>query len=200
MRIRRTLPRLAATAFVGVLALGALTGCGSDEPKADSPGTSAGTDQTPGPASDETDTASGGLIDICTLVTEAEISDLLGGPVTSEEIPGGGCNFSNEDDPRAASVSLNSSVLDEGAGGFEGSVAGISGVLQGDAGSPLDGVGDQAYVKTGTFGGGETVRGSGLVRVGTNVFQVDLSPDPGTNATKVRSTVVDILTLISTKA
>lgn len=194
MRLSRPLVTVAALAMLATAA-----GCGGDDEPAS--GSTAPGATTSAAGGGETDSPSGGLTDICTVLTEAEVSSLLGGPVTVEEVPGGGCNFSNEDDPRATSVQVTSSVVDEGAGGFEGSVAGISGVLQGDDGEALAGVGDQAYVKTGTFGGGsELVRGSGLVRVGSTVVQVDLSPEQGTSGAKVRSIVVDTLTLIATKA
>lgn len=193
MRLSRPLVTVAALAMLATAA-----GCGGDEEP--SSGSTAPGATTSAADDGETDSPSGGLTDICTVLTEAEVSDLLGGPVTVEEVPGGGCSFSNEDDPRATSVQVTSSVVDEGAGGFEGSVAGISGVLQGEDGEALDGVGDQAYVKTGTFGGGELVRGSGLVRVGSTVVQVDLSPELGTAGAKVRSLIVDTLTLIATKA
>lgn len=184
--------------LVAVLAI-ATAGCGSDD-KTQADRSTAPAGSSSNANDDETDTASGGLIDICTKVTDAEISALLGGPVTSEDVPGGGCNFSDEDNPRAASVQLTSSLLNEGAGGFEGSVAGISAVLQGSPGAPLDGVGDQAFVKVGTFASSEFVRGSGLVRVGSTVFQVDLSPNQGTSAKEVQAIMVDTLNLIATKA
>lgn len=197
MRLPRTL-----TCLITAAALAALAGCGSED--ADTPASSSSSSSAPssGPSSaggDEADNASGGLIDICNLVTDAEISDLLDGKVTKEEVPGGGCNFSNEDNPRAASLQINASVIDDGAGGFEGSIAGLEGVLQGAGGGAVEGVGDQAYVKTGTFAGSEFVRGSGLVRVGTTAVQVDLSPNEGTSAKDVRAIVVDALTLVASK-
>jgi len=200
MRSIRTLTQLAtAVALVG--ALGSLSACGSDDTDTGSTPTGTATDGTSAPSGDETDAASGGLVDVCAKVTADEISALLGGPVTSKETPFDGCNFSNEDDPRATSVSLSPSVVDEGAGGFAGSVSGVNGVLQGDAGGPVDAVGDEAYAKTGTFGGSELIRGSGLVRVGTTVVQVDVSPDARKNlsATDVQALVVDTLNLVATK-
>lgn len=186
MRATRTLTTLAALAALTVPAA-----CGADE----SP-TAEVTDGTTLPTGED-DAA---VLDVCALVTEAEVSEVLGGTVTSEEVPGGGCNFSNEEDPRAASVQIVASVLDEGAGGFEGSVSGVSGVLQGDDGGALDGIGDQAYAKTGTFGDSDFVRGSGLVRLGTTVVQVDLSPNAGTAAADVKAVLVDALTLVASKA
>lgn len=199
MASSRALTRLTSV-VTGVLALVVLTGCGGSDDKDASAGSPVSTSSEPQDNGDETDSASGGLIDICSKVTAAEISELLGGPVTSEEVPGGGCSFSNEENPRAASVQLNSSLLDEGAGGFDGSVAGISAVLQGSPGAALDGVGDQAFIKVGTFASSELVRGSGLVRVGSTVFQVDLSPNQGTSAKDVQAIMVDALNLIATKA
>ncbi|MCZ4497483.1 MAG: hypothetical protein JWQ74_36 [Marmoricola sp.] len=202
MRSPRNLLQLAtAVALVG--ALSSLAACGSDDAGTDT-GTTAPTGNSTASApagGDETGTASGGLVDICTKITAAEISDILGGPVTSETVPGGGCNFSNEDDPRATSVQLVSSVVDEGAGGFAGSVSGLNAVLPGSAGGPVDGVGDEAYAKTGSLAGSELVRGSGLVRVGTNLVQVDLSPDSRKNlsATDVQAIVVDTLNLVAPK-
>lgn len=180
-------------AIIAVLATLTLAGCGTEEGESPT-----------GTTSDRT-TQSGGedastVLDICSLVTEAEVSSVLGGSVTSEEVPGGGCNFANEDDPRAASLQVVASALDESTGGFEGSIAGVSGALQGDAGAPVDGVGDRAYLKTGTFGGSDFVRGSGLVQIGSTVVQVDLSPDEGTSATDVEAIVLNALELVAGKA
>lgn len=194
MRPTRTLTRLAvAVALVG--ALGTLAACGSDDS-----GTPTGTptDGTSAPSGDETDTASGGLVDICTKVTDDEVADLVGGPVTRKDVPGGGCTFDQED-PKAFSVSLSSSALDPGNGGFEGAVTGVSSQFEGDGGGALDGVGDQAYAKTGTVMGSGTLKGGGLVLVGGTLVQVTVLQGNELPAEKVQAVVVDTLNLVATK-
>jgi hypothetical protein len=186
---------LIALAVVLVLAVAA--GCGSDDKTpADQITAPAGSSSSAN--GDETDTASGGLIDICTQVSEAEIAAILGSPVTSEAVPGGGCTYSQED-VRAAGISLASSAYDEGTGGFDAAVSGVSGTIEGTAGGPVDGVGDEAYVKTGTVFGGSSQQGGGVVHVGANLFQVTLTQAKGLSAAAVNALVVDALKLAATK-
>lgn len=200
MRSSRRRTRLAA-ALGTALALAVLAGCGgsdSDDSKADAPGSPASTSTVLLGSGDETDTASGGLIDICTEVSEAEIAAIVGGPVTREAVPGGGCNFSQED-ARAVGISLASSAYDEGTGGFDAAVSGVSGTIEGSTGGPVDGIGEEAYAKTGTVFGGSNQQGGGVVHVGANLFQVTLTQAKGLSATAVRAIVVDTLTLVATK-
>lgn len=196
MRSSRVLTRVAAVALVA--ALGTMSACGSDDSSDATDSGDTSSSGNPAAGDDETDTASGGLIDICTLVTDEEIGEILGGPVTREEIPGGGCSFDQED-LRAPSVDLNSSVLDEGNGGFDGSVSGLSAQFEGEPGAAVDGIGDQAYAETGTVMGGENQQGGGLVRVGSSLFQVGLVQGVGLSADEVQTLVVNTLTLMATK-
>ncbi|MFL6159018.1 MAG: hypothetical protein ACJ72D_23265 [Marmoricola sp.] len=188
MRPNRTLTTM-ATALALTAALGGLAACGSDDSKnaSDAPGS------TTAPKNDETEKSSGGLVDICTKVTDEEIATVLGGPVTREEVPGGGCTF-NQEDPRDPSLSLSSSAYDEGNGGFEGATAGVSSVLQGPDGGPVDGIGEEAYVKAGTTGG-ETLKGGGIAHVGGTLVQVTYLQSGDMTADAVKQKVVAALTL-----
>jgi hypothetical protein len=197
MRATRTLTQL-ATAVALTAALTGVAACGADKDSGAKAGSSGGDGTTAPTKGGGSDTASGGAIDVCTKVTDDEIAKIVGSAVTREEIPGGGCSFS-QDDLRAPSISLNSSAFDEGTGGFDGAVSGVSGVIQGDGGGPLDGVGDEAYAKTGTTPGGSSQQGGGVVHVGGNLFQVTVLQGNGLSAEVVKGLVVDTLNLVATK-
>ncbi|MET3960444.1 hypothetical protein ABIE44_000378 [Marmoricola sp. OAE513] len=195
MRTQVSLPRLLSTAAL-IGALATVSACGSDD--GDKGSDSSSTDGTTAPTGDdETDTASGGLIDVCTEITADEAGAIVGGTVTHEDVPGGGCNFA-QDDPRKPSVSFTATAYDDANGGFEAAITGVSGVLQGDGGGPVDGVGEEAYVKTGTTGG-ENQQGGGLVRVGGTLVQVTYLQGDGQSADVVKEKVVAALTLAAGK-
>jgi hypothetical protein len=195
MRLPRTLSTVAVLA-----ALITLSACGSDdEPSSGDPDTStvAPNSDAPStdPADDETDTATS---DACTIVTDDEISGIVGGKVTREAVPGGGCTF-NQEDARAVSISLNTSAYDEGTGGFDGAVTGMSAQFEGAPGAAVDGVGDEAFAKTGTTMGGSNQQAGGIVHVGGTLVQVTLIQGNGLSADKVKAIVIDALKLVASK-
>lgn len=192
MRVHRTLTSIAVIA-----ALIGLTGCGSDDKESSTSGDT-GTSTT-APSEEPSDSEDSSTSDICTAVTDDEISGILGSPVTRQEVPGGGCNFT-QNDPRAASVVLNTTPFDESNGGFDGAVSGVSAVLEGDAGEEVPGVGDEAFVKTGSMLSGSATNGAGVVHIGGIVVQVTLIQGEGLAAGKVKGLVVDTLKLIADKA
>jgi hypothetical protein len=130
-------------------------------------------------------------------VSDADIAEILGAPVTREEIPGGGCSFSSED-VRAPSLSLASSAYDQSTGGFDAATSGVSAVIGGSAGGPVSGIGDEAYVKTGTTGG-ENQQAGGVVHAGDTLVQATLIQAKGLPAEKVKAYVVDALRLAADK-
>lgn len=192
MRANRTLTTIA---LLAALTTG-LTACGSDDKSSSSGDKSNGTSAPSTDPTDETDTSTS---DICEVVTDDEIKAIVGAKVTRKEIPGGGCSFDQED-LRAAGISLNTSPYDESTGGFEAAISGVSATLDGDAGGPVDGIGDEAYAKTGTAMGGSSQQGGGLVHVGDILVQVTVIQGEGLSAEKVQAMVVDTLNLVASKA
>ncbi|RNL65054.1 DUF3558 domain-containing protein [Nocardioides marmoriginsengisoli] len=192
MRANRTLTTLALLAAVTT----GLTGCGSDDKSSDSGKPNTGT---VAPTDDKTDETDSSTSDICAAVTDDEIEAIVGAPITREEIPGGGCTF-NQEDLRAAGISLNTTPYDESTGGFDAAISGVSATLDGTGGGPVDGIGEEAYVKTGTAMGGSSQQGGGLVHVGNILVQVTVIQGAGLSAEKVEAMVVDTLKLVAEKA
>lgn len=192
MRATRSLTTLAVLA-----ALASTTACGSDDASTGSSGTPT-TSAPSGTTSEPTDSPAATTSDICTVVTDDEISGIIGKPVTREEVPGGGCTF-NQEDPRATSISLGSDVYDEANGGFDGAVTGMTAQFEGAAGAEVAGVGERAYTKTGTTMGGSNTQGGGLVLVNGVLVQVTLIQGEGLSAAKVTTLLVDTLKLTAGK-
>lgn len=165
-------------------------GCGS---QGDAPAPAAGGGSGGSPAAGPAK-----AIDICAKVTPEEIAAILGGPVTRKDVPGGGCDFS-QDDPRAPSVGLAGSSYDEGTGGFDGAVTGIKGVLEGTDDQAVEGVGTEAFIATGTAMGGENQQASGVVHVGDSLVQVTVIQGKGLPADQVRGLARDLLALSASK-
>lgn len=186
------------TSIAVLAALVALSSCGSDD--ADPPAGSSDptTSTSTGASDDETDASSGGLVDICTAITVADVAAITGAPVTVEDVPGGGCNFEQED-PRAPSVSFFSSAYDEGNGGFDGAVAGVTGVLQDSVGGEVSGIGDRAFVATGQNPGGSAHQGAGLVLVGGTLTQVGVQQGNDLSQAKVKAMIEDAVKLVASK-
>jgi hypothetical protein len=192
-----------------VLASLLLAGCGSDdgdgEGKADDSPASSSSEPDPGTTeateSEDVVEEPSGPLGICELITAEEMSDVLGGAVAAEEIPGGGCNFSQDADPRAASAALNETTVDDFAGGFEGTRTGVSAIVEGDV-EDLEGVGDDAFVVAGSGAGGMGggVIGAGAVLIGETVVQVTLLQAADLSAEDVKALTIAVLELIGSKA
>lgn len=180
------------TSLAVLSALGLLAGCGSTEEEDPS---SAPTDGTSLPTTQDEDT----VLDVCSLVTEADVAALVGGQVTKEDQPGGGCAF-NQEDPRATSLAFNVTPFDEGTGGFEGAASGMSALYDGADDQAVPGVGTEALVSVGTQMGSETLKAGGLVHVGGSLVQVTLLQATGLDAAAVRAITIDALELVAGKA
>ena len=176
-------------AVLAVLAMSLLGACGgSDDPAPSSGATTA--------AADDSSDDSGGsteALDACTVLSVDEVGTILGGTVTAEEVPGGGCSFDQED-PRAPSTSI-SGVVGAG-GGFDASKGGN--VTSGEV-EDVAGVGDGAWVAIGTTGG-DNQQGQGVAAVGDQLINVAVIQGNGLDAAAVRTMTVDLLTLAASKA
>lgn len=152
------------------LSLTTVVGCGSSS---SSKNASAGskTSNAANSGSGGSDTG-GSMTDACTTLTAEAVGSVLGGDVTKEAIPGGGCNF-NQDDPRKPSASFATTPLIEGNGGFDGAKSGATSVIKGK-GADVSGIGEKAFVVVGSAMGSSKETGSGLVQVGGGITQVTL--------------------------
>ena len=190
--------RFHTSARLGVVALVAalsLSGCGSDskdDAKNDDDTSSSSNENSD---AEEGDAPPAADVDVCGSLTPEAMSEALGGPVTVEEIPGGGCNFFNEDDPRALSAAINESTVDDYAGGFEGTRTGITAVIDGEV-EDLDGVGDDAFLVIGSTTGGSSAAGAGAVLLGDTVVQVTVLQASELSDEEVHDATTNVLTAI----
>lgn len=186
--MRRSLVSLAA---VSVLALGVLTGCGGDDDsgsdgsgdtgQSSADGTDAETDPEADPdaegeddGGEESEPGSSAPEDVCAVLTTEQVGEALGTDgLTVQEVPGGGCNFVVEADPREPSVLVSQLPVDVSAGGFDGLRIGIEAAIGGTA-EAVDGVGDDAFLVLGTTPGGSSAAAGGVVLLGDSAIQITL--------------------------
>ena len=192
-----------------LLGTAGLTACGDDSPSDAGDGSpSAGSTQggaeqdvtEPDEGGEEEPAPAAGPEDICALVTAEEMTEVMGGgPLTVSADPLSGCNFSDEEDPRAPSIALNQMPLTPENGGFDATKFGVQAVIDGEV-EDLDGIGDAAFVVVGPALGGTSVSGGGAVALGDTVVQVTLLAGGQLDADQVREATVGALTLIASKA
>lgn len=179
------------------LALTGLFGCSSSS-KASSD-TGGATTTTPSADSGGTgDTGStAGTVDVCTKITTDEVAAIVGGPVKKEEVPGGGCSFS-QDDPRAPSANFDSTSFTGGAGDYDSAKSGVTGTVEG---TPEDapGIGSKAFVVVGTTMGGTNMQAGGLVAANGHLAQLTVTQGNGLSATDVKAMATKLLTLAADK-
>lgn len=165
--------------IAGLLVVGALaSGCGDDGASNDPGDTGNDTSAAESNGADSGDTEPAELPKFCDLLTAEQVTAAVGAAVTLTTGPFDACEF-KQDDPRAVSGSVGAVEVDTGNGGFEGYQSGISGTLQNVAEHPVEGLGDGAFVTTGTIGGGESLQTAGGVLVGGTVYTVNLSQASG---------------------
>jgi hypothetical protein len=182
----RALPFAALTLALALAVAGCGGDSGADGAGASEPSGDAGDSSAGEPAGTED------AVDVCALVTAEQVGAVLGATVTLSEVPGGGCTFGQED-PRATSVALSSSVVDEAAGGFDGAVSGVTAVVEGE---PVDvPVGDRGLLVVGPAFGGESDQGGGLVQIGSTLVQVTLLQGGDLSADEVGALTTDVLQL-----
>ena len=169
-----------------------------DEPSSSSPDDTSPDDTSPDGSEGEGTEAEGEpseAIDVCTVLTAEQVGAALGGTVTAEEIPGGGCNFSNADDPRSPSAAFNQSTVDDVAGGFEGTRQGVTSIVEGEV-QDLPDVGDDAFFVVGPALGSTSITGSGAVLLGDQVVQLTLLQSQELTEPEVGQLTIDVLTLV----
>jgi hypothetical protein len=136
--------------------------------------------------------------DVCAALTPDDLGALLGGVVTVAEIPGGGCNFS-QDDPRAPSAAVNQSAVDDFAGGFDALRTGVTGVIDGEV-ENLDDMGDDAFLVVGPAVGATVSAGAGGLLLGDAMVQVTVLQSVDLSDDDLRVITHDLLHLIADAA
>jgi len=219
MRLR---PISAAIALTAAAAL-TLTGCGSSqEPTADEPstplttptrhstphsGTATGSTptrastptQTEGDGDSEGDdtpaTAGGG---ICGDLSAGEVGAVLGGTVKGAALPGGGCSFT-QTSAKAPFATFVEKSLAKTPGGMDGAKTEATSSVEGEP-QDLPGIGDAAFVVTGTAFGEPAVQGAGAVRVGNRIINVNLTQNTAMSAAAVKAMTIKLLKLAASQA
>lgn len=215
-------PTAAALIALTVAAALALAGCGSSgDPVAEpdptvtaaptTPGATAPTtapataeptrtpSQTEGNGDSEGDdtpaTAGGG---ICSDLEPADVGRILGGASEGAALPGGGCGFTLTAAKGPAATFIEKSVA-KTPGGMAGAKTEATSAVEGD---PVDvtGVGDAAFVVTGTAFGGSDIQGAGAVRVGNRIINITLAQNTGLSRAEVKAMVIKLLKLAATQA
>lgn len=181
--------------LAGLLVVGALaSGCGDDgdsNDSGDTGDTSAVESNDVDPEGDEP----AGLPKFCDLLTADQVSAAVGAAVNLSTGPFDACEF-DQDDPRALSGSVGAVEVDTGNGGYDAYVSGAGGSLEDSAAHPLDGIGEQAFVTTGIFGGGSSLQAAGGALVGGSVYTVNLSQATGMSEAELVAISEKLLTLL----
>jgi len=192
LKIQRTIAGVTLALYlVAVAGCGSSGSSSSDSTKAPSGAT------TTAPTSDSGGKPEGAAVDVCKKITAADVSAIVGGTVTSEAIPGGGCRFP-QDDVRAPTASFDSSSSSVANGTYDSAKYGVTATIKGDV-KDLDGVGDKAFVVIGTSPGGSMPQGGGLVQVGPTLVQVTLIEGSDMSKEDVETMTTKLLELAAAK-
>jgi hypothetical protein len=159
-----------------------VAGCGGDddEPDADPGRGDTSSDAPPAdPGTDEPAAPEEELPIFCDLLTPEQVGEALGGAeVQLETGPLDACEFS-QSDVYEYSGSLGAVVVDTGNGGYEGFKGGIEGTLDDVVVHDIEGLGEQAFVTTGSFGGSEHLQAAGGVLADGVLLTVNISQVSG---------------------
>ena len=214
-----------STALIALTAAAvlSLTGCGaSEEPVAQDPGpTLATTTDSGAPGTDPTDTttptaagtptategdgdsegddtpatAGGG---ICSDLSAGDVGAILGGATKGAALPGGGCGFTLTAAKGPSATFVEKSVA-RTPGGMAGAKAEATSSVEGEP-QDLSGIGDAAFVVTGTAFGEPAIQGAGAVRVGTRIINVNLDQSGTMSAATVKAMTIKLLRLAAAQA
>lgn len=134
---------------------------------------------------------------VCTVLSAADVGGALGDEVTGAALPGGGCEFdpSGQKLPSATVVETSFSAT---TGGMDGAKTTATSSVEGTP-QDLTGIGDAAFVVTGTAFGEPAIQGAGAVKVGDRLVNVTVSQAQGMSRAKVKALVVALLKVLATK-
>lgn len=187
------------TAAAAIVLLTTLGACGGSDDTAPSSSDGASSSET----SDETagqEEDAGPAFDPCTGITPAEVEQVLGYAVIKEEVPGGGCSWGNEEDPRLASFSVTAGTDADLGGGIESAKAGTQAVLFGDA-QDLPGLGDAAFlvVGKGKAFAKDSFQAQGVIESGGLVYTVGITQLGGATEAEVQTQASSGMELVASK-
>lgn len=135
---------------------------------------------------------------ICADLAPTDVGAVLGGDASGSALPGSGCAF-NRTDPRSPAATFVEIEFSTSPGGMDGARTTATSSVEGD---PVDiaGIGDAAFVVTGTAFGGSELQGAGAVRIGDRLIQVTLTQSEGLGRAKVKALVLNLLRLAVAQA
>ena len=131
--------------------------------------------------------------DLCAELSVDEAGAAIGAEATLEAGPIG-CEVGQED-PRGLSGIVGTTPVDDATGGFEGYVSGARATLDDPTVHDLDGIGEAAFLATGTIAGGESLQGAGGALVGDVVVTVNVSQASGLTDAEVTEAGTKLLEL-----
>jgi hypothetical protein len=140
-------------------------------------------------------TAGGG---ICSDLEAGDVGRILGGSAKGAALPGGGCGFTQTAAKGPAATFIEKSFA-KTPGGMAGAKTEATSSVEGD---PVDvgGIGDAAFVVTGTAFGGPDIQGAGAVRVGDRLVNITLTQSTGLTRAEVKAMVIKLLKLAAVRA
>jgi len=140
-------------------------------------------------------TAGGG---ICSDLSAGDVGSILGGTAKGAALPGGGCGFTRSSSKAPAATFVEKSLA-QTPGGMDGAKNEATSSVEGEP-QDLSGIGDAAFVVTGTAFGEPAVQGAGAVKIGNRIINVNLTQSSGMTAASVKAMVVKLLKLAAAQA
>jgi hypothetical protein len=137
-------------------------------------------------------TAGGG---VCRHLGASQVGAILGVTVRGAAVPGEtGCTFDQGGSKGTSVTVLDKSIAE--AGGMDGAKQEANSAVEGEP-QDLSGIGEAAFVVTGSMFGGPDVNGAGAVQVRGRILSVYLEQHAGLSEAKVRSLELDLLRLVA---
>jgi hypothetical protein len=140
-------------------------------------------------------TAGGG---ICSDLSSGDVGKILGSTTKGAALPGGGCEFTQTAAKGSAADFVEKSVA-KTPGGMDGAKTEATSSVEGTP-QDLTGIGDAAFVVTGTAFGEPAIQGAGAVRVGTRIININLTQNTGMSAAAVKAMTIKLLKLAAAQA
>jgi hypothetical protein len=140
-------------------------------------------------------TAGGG---ICGNLSAADVGKILGSTTKGAALPGGGCEFTQTSAKGAAADFVEKSLA-KTPGGMDGAKTEATSSVEGTP-QDLSGIGNAAFVVTGTAFGEPAIQGAGAVLVGKRVINVNLTQSGSMTASAVKAMMIKLLKLAAAQA
>jgi hypothetical protein len=138
-------------------------------------------------------TAGGG---ICMVLSTTEVGQVLSGTVKGAGLPDSGCEFTQSDHKAPAATFIETTYAPDKMPGAKAlATSSVEGTPE-----DLTGIGDAAFVVTGTSFGQPDIQGAGAVKLGSRLINVSLDQNVGESAAAVRASMIDLLKLAVAQA